>query len=99
MAHQTAAAECVLLVFMCKIGQQTQRTLISSLNDRNPVMYPSNDIDGAIHLWQMPDHHIDFNIPIVLSHASNWRKLLIKEILLTQEKQPQLNIDKTSTQL
>jgi len=34
-----------------------------------------------------------------LSQASNWRKLLIKETLYMQQKQPQLNIDKSSIPL
>ena len=87
----------------CSCGEfyigQTQRNLITRLNDHNPAISTSNDTDVTKHLWQNPDHHIDFNNPIVLSHASNWRKLLIKETLLIQEKQPQLNIDKTSTPL
>ena len=39
------------------------------------------------------------NTIIKVSFINNWRKLLIKETLLIQEKQPQLNIDKTSTPL
>ena len=61
---------------------QTQRNLITRLNDHNPAISTSNDTDVTKHLWQNPDHHIDFNNPIALSHASNWRKLLIKETLL-----------------
>ena len=87
----------------CSCGEfyigQTQRNLITRLNDHNPAISTSNDTDVTKHLWQNPDHHIDFNYPIVLSNASNWRKLLIKETLPIQNKQPQLNIDKTSTPL
>ena len=67
---------------------QTQKNLITRLNDHNPAISTSNDTDVTKHLRQNPDHHINFNNPIFLSHVSNWRKLLIKETLLTQEKQP-----------
>ena len=87
----------------CSCGEfyigQTQRNLITRLNDHNPAISTSNYSNVTEHLWQNPNHHIDFNNPIVLFHASNWRKLLIKETLLIQEKQPQLSIDKTSTSL
>jgi len=42
------------------------------------------------------DHYIDFENVTVLSQASNWRKLLIKETLYMQQKQPQLNVDKST---
>ena len=87
----------------CSCGEfyigQTLRNLITLLNDHNPAISTSIDTNVTKHLWQNLDHHIDFNNPVVLSHASNWHKLLIKETVLTQEKQPQLNIDKTSTSL
>ena len=58
----------------CSCGEfyigQTQRKLITRLNDHNPAISTSNDTDVTKHLWQNPDHHIDFNNPIVLSHAS-----------------------------
>ena len=48
-------------------------TLISLIDD-----ITSNDTDVTKHFWQNPDHYIDFNNPVVLSYASNCRKLLIK---------------------
>ena len=36
-------------------------------------------------------------LPKPMQVLSNWCKLLIKETLLIQQKQPKLNIDKTST--
>ena len=77
---------------------QTQRNLATRLNDHNiATTYSSTDVTK--HLKQNPDHHIDFDNPIVLTQAKHWRKLLIKETLLIQEKQPSLNVDKFSTPL
>ena len=87
----------------CSCGEfyigHTQRNLITRLNDHNPAISTSSDTDVTKHLWQNLDHHINYNNPIVLSHASNWCKLLIKKTLRIQEKQLQLNIKKTSTPL
>jgi len=42
---------------------------------------------------------MDFKNPEILSLAFNWRELLIKETLLIQEQQPEINVDKFSTPL
>ena len=76
---------------------QTLRNLITRLNYHNPAILPfllPMILMSLNTFGKTPDHHIDFNNPIVLPHASNWHKLLIKETLLIQEKQPQLNIEK-----
>ena len=46
------------------------------------VISTSSDSDITKHLWQNPDHHIDFNNPIVLSYASSWGKLFKKSLLI-----------------
>ena len=58
---------------------QTGRKMITWLNDHNPVISTSNDTNGTKHLWQNPDHYIDLKKPIILSHASSWRKLKKKK--------------------
>ena len=42
---------------------------------------------------------MDFKNPEILASASNHRELLIKEMLLIQEQQPEINVDNFSTPL
>ena len=51
------------------------------------------------HLYSHPDHFVDFKNPEILASASNHRELLIKEMLLIQEQQPEINVDNFSTPL
>jgi len=92
----------VLYQIDCSCGElgQTQRNLATRLNDHNQdgCKYQSTDVTN--HLMETNDHYIDFENVTVLFQASNWRKLLIKETLYyMQQKQPQLNVDKSSLPL
>jgi len=42
---------------------------------------------------------MDLKNPIILASAFNYRELLIKETLLIQEQQPEINVDYPSTPL
>ena len=42
---------------------------------------------------------MDFKNPEILASACNYRELLIKETLLTQEQQREINVDNFSTPL
>ena len=46
-----------------------------------------------------PNHAVCFNNPIILARSDHWRKLLIKETLMIQQRNPDLNSDKASIPL
>jgi len=54
---------------------------------------------SRLHLYSHPDHFVDFKIPEILTSAFNHRELLIKETLLIQEQQPEINVDNFFTPL
>ena len=90
---------CLACSFFLFVRIRLDKFQIVELFGASLVMSNSNPSSFWLCWWLQIACYINFNNPIVLSHASNWRKLLIKETLLTQEKQPQLNIDKNSTPL
>ena len=72
---------------------QTQRNLKFRLDEHNPKKSNHQATDVVKHLYTYPDHFMDFKNP------DNYRELLIKETLLTQEQQPEFNVDNFSTPL
>jgi len=67
------------------------------MNEHNPECNnPSQETDVTRHLQNHPDHHIDFDSLQILARSNNNRKLCIKETLLIQKLQPQLNVDNSS---
>ena len=84
----------------CSCGQsyigQTKRNLKIRINDHMPKNSTKNETDVSQHLKNNPDHTMNFHSPEILAHSNNIRKLRIKETLLIQNLQPQLNIDDSS---
>ena len=63
-------------------------------------MVRSSQDDGVIKkLTNNPNHAVCFNNPIILARSDHWRKLLIKETLMIQQRNPDLNSDKASIPL
>ena len=75
---------------------QTKRNLKIRINDHMPKNSTNNETDVSQHLKNNPDHRMNFHSPEILAHSNNIRKLRIKETLLIQNLQPQLNIDDSS---
>ena len=75
---------------------QTKRNLKIRSNDHMPKNSTKNETDVSQHLKNNPDHTMNFHSPEILAHSNNIRKLRIKETLLIQNLQPQLNIDDSS---
>ena len=65
---------------------QTCRNLITRLNNHNPATTIAQDTDVARRMIDNPNHQIDFRSPSVLAHSNHWRKLLIRETLLIQQR-------------
>ena len=88
----------VVYELKCSCGQkyigQTRRNLITRLKEHNPAKNGSSDV--ADHLYSNPNHSIDFKNPKILAKDEYLNKLLIKETLLIQQTNPQLNTDKFS---
>ena len=61
-----------------------------------PKKSTNNDTDVSQHLKNNPDHTTNFHSPEIQAHSNNIRKLRMKETLLIQNLQPQLNIDDSS---
>ena len=84
----------------CSYGQsyigQTKKNLKIRSNDHMPRNLTNNETDVSQHLKNNPDHTMNFHSPEILAHSNNIRKLRIKETLLIQNLQPQLNIDNSS---
>jgi len=78
---------------------QTQRNLKFRLEEHNPSKSNYQNTDVVKHLYSHPDHFVDFKNPEILASAFNHRELLIKETLLIQEQQPEINVDNFSTSL
>jgi len=78
----------------CSCGEsyvgQTQRHLSTQLKDNNPDGCKHRSTDVTKHLMENNGHYIDFESVMVLSQASNWHKLLIKDTRYMQQQQPQL---------
>ena len=82
--HYAAAMWCIkstVVVVNFILDRPKEIWLLGLMTTTRQAISTSNDTDVTKHLRQNSDHNIDFNDPIVLSHASNWRKLLIKETL------------------
>ena len=69
------------------------------LDEHNPKKPNHQATDVVKHLHTYPDHFMDFENPEILASAFNYRELLIKETLLTQEQQPEINVDNFSIPL
>ena len=84
----------------CSCGQsytgQTKRNLKIRINDHKPKNSTNNETNVSQLLKNNPDHTINFHSPEILAHSNNIRKLRIKETLLIQNLQLQLNIDDSS---
>ena len=63
------------------------------LDEHNPLKSNHQATDVVKHLYTYPDHFMDFKNPEILASVFNYRELLIKETLLTQEQQPEINVD------
>ena len=72
---------------------QTQRNLKFRSDEHNPLKWNHQATDVVKHLYTYPDHFMDFKNPEILASTFNYRELLIKETLLIQEQQPEINID------
>jgi len=93
----------VVYKLKCSCGNsyigQTQRNLKFRLEEHNPLKSNHQNTDVVKHLYSHPDHFVDFKNPEILASAFNHRELLIKETLLIQEQQPEINVDNFSTPL
>ena len=93
----------VVYEISCNCGSsyigQTSRNLITRINNHDPSSKTPQDTDVARHLTDHPNHAVCYNNPIVLAGSDHWRKLLIKETLMIQRRNPDLNSDKASIPL
>ena len=75
------------------------RNLIIRINNHDPSSKTPQDTGVTRHLTDNPNHADCFNNPIILPRSDHWRKLLIKETLMIQQRNSNLNSDKASTPL
>ena len=59
----------------------------------------NNKSQKNFYLTDNPNHAVCFNNPIILARSDHWRKLLIKETLMIQQRNSDLNSDKASIPL
>ena len=78
---------------------QTQRNLKFRLDEHNPLKSNHQATDAVKHLYTYPNHFMDFKNLEMLGSAFNYRELLMKETLLMQEQQPEINVHNFSTPL
>ena len=76
---------------------QTQRNLKFRLDEHNPLKSNHQASDVVKHLYTYPSDFMDVKNPEILASAFNYRELLIKETLLIQKQQPEINVDNFST--
>ena len=69
------------------------------MDEHNPKKSNHQATDVVKHLYTYPNHFMDFKNLKILASAFNYCKLLIKETLLIQEQQPEINVDNFSTPL
>jgi len=69
------------------------------LDEHNRLKSNHQATDVVKHLYTYPYHFMDFKNAEILASAFNYRELLIKETLLIQEQQPEINVDNFSTPL
>ena len=93
----------VVYEISCNCGSsyigQTSRNLITRINNHDPSSKTPQDTDVTRHLTDNLNHAVCFHNPINLARSDHWRKLLIKETLMIQQKNPDLNFDKASIPL
>jgi len=66
------------------------------VEENNPVESNHPTTYLVKYLYSHPDHFVDFINPKILASAFDHRELLSKETLLTQEQQPEINVDNLS---
>ena len=95
----------VVYEISCNCGKtwpigQTSRNPITRANNHDPSSETPQDMDVTRHVTRpLTDNRnptVCFNNPIILARSDHWRKLLIKETLMIQQKNPDLNSDKAS---
>jgi len=93
----------VVYEITCSCGNsyigQTCRNLKTRLDNHNPATTTSQDTDVSRHIIDNPNHQVNFDTPRILARTDHWRKLLIKETLLIQQRNPMLNSDQASVPL
>ena len=84
----------------CSCGQsyigQTHRNLATRIQEHVPNGKLNQESDVAKHLVRNPNNKMNFDSPEIPGHSNNRRKLRIKETLLIQKIQPQINLDGAS---
>ena len=70
--------------------------LATRIQEYVPNRKQNQESDVVKHLVRNPNHRINLDSPKVLGHSNNRRKLRIKETLLIQKIQPQINLDGAS---
>ena len=75
---------------------QTHRNLATRIQEHVPNEKQNQESDVAKHLVSNPNHKINFDSPEILGHSNNRRKLRIKETLLIQKIQSQINLHRAS---
>jgi len=73
------------------ILDKLKRNLKFHLDEHNPLKSNQQITDVVKHLYTYPGHFMEFKNPEILASALNYRELLIKETLLIQEQQPEIN--------
>jgi len=75
------------------ILDKLKRNLKFHLDEHNPLKSNQQITDVVKHLYTYPGHFMELKNPEILASALNYRELLIKETLLIQEQQPEINVD------
>lgn len=75
---------------------QTRRNLHTRLNEHNTGTKLNQQSDVTKHLLENSSHKIDFENPDILCSSYNPKELLIKETLLIQQYEPDINVDVSS---
>ena len=90
----------VLYKLNCSCGQscngKTHSNLATRIQEHVRNGKQNQESDVAKHLVRNPNHKINFDSFEILGHSNNGRKLLIRETLLIQKTQPQINLDGAS---
>ena len=74
---------------------QIKKNLAKRLKDHNPNSNTQKK-DVIKHIFNNPDHYIDFINVTVCSTVNHWANVLIKESLFIQKSDLDFNIDKRS---
>ena len=93
----------IMYEIRCKWGSsytgQTSQNLITQINNHHPFSKTPQYTDITRHLTDNPNHTACFNYSIILARFDHWQKLLIKETLIIQQRNPNLNSNKASIPL